>query len=53
VTFTREWKDKDSDILALRDRAAASLARDDYIPADIYDSARRELLGYRARKTKP
>jgi TRAP-type C4-dicarboxylate transport system substrate-binding protein len=52
VTFTREWKDKEADILALRDKAANALTRDDYIPADIYETARRELQGYRARKTK-
>lgn len=50
VTFTDEWKDKDSVIFDLRDRAAAILARDGYIPADIYERARRALNDYRARK---
>jgi len=51
VTFTTEWKDKESDIFELRDRAAAVLAKEDYIPADIYDQARKALEAYRARKT--
>jgi len=51
VTFTTEWKDKDSDILNLRDRAAAVLAKSGYIPAEIYDRARKALEVYRARKT--
>ncbi len=50
ITFTNEWKDKDADLYALRDRAAAALARDDYIPAALYDRARKSLDEYRARK---
>ena len=56
VTFTREWKDKDSDLYALRDRAAAALARNGYIPAATYQHARQALADYRARqapKEKP
>jgi len=52
VAFTDEWKDKDSVLFDLRDRAAAALAKQDYIPADIYDRARRSLEEYRARKTE-
>ncbi len=52
VTFTNEWKDKDSDIEDLRDRAAARLAKEDYIPADLYERARRALNDYRSRKGK-
>ena len=51
VTFTTEWKDKDSVIFELRDRAAAALAKSGYIPADIYDRTRQALEVYRARKT--
>ena len=56
ITFTREWKDKDSDLYALRDRAAAVLAKNGYIPASIYQHARQALNDYRARhapKEKP
>lgn len=52
VTFTNEWKDKDADIYDLRDRAAATLARDGYIPAAFYEHARKSLDDYRARKGK-
>ncbi len=52
VTFTTEWRDKDSEIFDLRDRAAAALAKDGYIPADIYGRARQALNDYRARKGK-
>jgi len=50
VTFTREWKDKDSDLYALRDRAAAVLAKNGYIPAAIYQHASQALADYRARR---
>jgi len=50
VTFTSEWKDKDSDLYDLRDRAAAMLAKDGYIPAPLYEKARKSLNDYRARK---
>ena len=52
VTFTSEWKDKDSDIYDLRDRAAAMLAKDGYIPAPFYEKARKSLNDYRAHKGK-
>lgn len=52
ITFTSEWKDKDSDLHDLRDRAAAMLARDSYIPAPLYEKARKSLNDYRARKGK-
>lgn len=51
ITFTREWKDPDSELYALRDRAAAALAKSGYIPADIYARARQALADYRARHT--
>jgi len=50
VTFTNEWKDKDSDLYDLRDRAAAMLAKDGYIPAPLYEKARQSLNDYRAHK---
>jgi len=56
VTFTREWKDTDAELYALRDRAAAALAKNGYIPAAIYQQARQALADYRARhapKAKP
>ncbi|HSW51686.1 MAG TPA: TRAP transporter substrate-binding protein DctP, partial [Sulfuricaulis sp.] len=52
ITFTNEWKDSDAVLYDLRDRAAAALARDNYIPAALYDRARRELDAYRARQGK-
>lgn len=52
VTFTSEWKDKDSDLFDLRDRAAAMLAKDGYIPAPLYEKARKSLNDYRAHKGK-
>jgi len=52
ITFTSEWKDKDSYLFDLRDRAAAMLARDGYIPAPLYEKARKSLNDYRARKGK-
>jgi len=52
VTFTSEWKDKDSDLYDLRDRAAAMLAKDGYIPAALYEKARKSLNDYRAHKGK-
>ncbi len=53
VTITSEWKDKESDLYDLRDRAAAVLAGENYIPADIYNRARQALADYRARETHP
>jgi len=52
ITFTSEWKDKDSYLFDLRDRAAAMLAKDGYIPAPLYEKARKSLNDYRARKGK-
>jgi len=52
VTFTSEWKDKDSVLYDLRDRAAAMLAKDGYIPAPFYEKARKSLNDYRAHKGK-
>lgn len=52
ITFTYEWKDKDTEMSNLRDRAAASLAKDGYIPADIYQQALHALNDYRTRKGK-
>ena len=52
ITFTSEWKDKDSVLYDLRDRAAAMLAKDGYIPAPFYEKARKSLNDYRAHKGK-
>lgn len=52
VTFTNEWKDSDAVLYELRDRAAASLAKDGYIPEKLYIRTRHELEEYRARKKK-
>lgn len=52
LTFTSEWKDKDSVLYDLRDRAAAMLAKDGYIPAPLYEKARKSLDDYRAHKGK-
>jgi TRAP-type C4-dicarboxylate transport system substrate-binding protein len=52
VTFTNEWKDTDSYLYDLRDRAAAMLAKDGYIPAPLYEKARQSLNDYRAHKGK-
>ena len=52
ITFTSEWKDTDADLYALRDRAAAMLAKDGYIPAAIYDRTRKALDDYRAHQGK-
>jgi TRAP-type C4-dicarboxylate transport system substrate-binding protein len=49
ITFTREWQDPDAELYALRDRAAAALAKNGYIPAAIYRHARDALADYRAR----
>ena len=50
VTITTEWKDKDSDMFAIRDRAAADLAKSGYIPADLYERAKKALVDYRKHK---
>jgi len=50
VTFTTEWKDKDSEMFAIRDRAAAELAKSGYIPAALYERAKKTLVDYRAHK---
>ena len=54
VTFTLAWKDvKESDVLSIRDRAAADLAKSGYIPADIYERARKALDEYQQKKKSP
>lgn len=54
VTFTMAWKDvKEADLFAIRDRAAAELARSGYIPADVYKRARLALEQYRAGSVRP
>lgn len=50
ITFTSEWKDKESDLFEIRDRAAATLAKDGYIPAEFYQRARQSLIQFRARQ---
>lgn len=53
VTFTLGWKDiKEADVISIRDRAAADLARSGYIPAEVYDRARKALIEYREKKAK-
>ncbi|MHB8535807.1 MAG: TRAP transporter substrate-binding protein [Sulfuricaulis sp.] len=52
VVFTKEWKDKESVLFDLRDRAAAELAKENYIPAVIYQRTRQALEDYRARTAK-
>lgn len=52
VIFTNEWKDSDAVLHDLRDRAAAALARDGYIPSDLYTRTRQELDRYRSQKGK-
>jgi TRAP-type transport system periplasmic protein len=50
LTFTKEWRDEESDLFVLRDRTAANLAKTAYIPADVYSRARDALNAYRALK---
>jgi len=53
VTFTLAWKDiKEADVFSIRDRAAADLAKSGYIPAEVYDRARKALAEYRENKAK-
>jgi len=52
VTFTNEWKDSDAVLYDLRDRAAAALAKNDYIPGDLYTRTRQELDRYRSQTGK-
>lgn len=52
ITFTTEWKDKDADLYNLRDRAAAALSKNGYIPAELYARTRQELERYRSGKTQ-
>ncbi len=54
VTFTLGWKDvKESDVLSIRDRAAADLAKSGYIPADVYERARKALDEYHEKNKTP
>lgn len=52
VTFTNDWKDTDAVLYDLRDRAAAALAKNNYIPGDLYARTRQELDRYRSQKGK-
>lgn len=53
VTFTLGWKDiKEADVISIRDRAAADLAKSGYIPIEVYDHARKALAEYRDKKAK-
>jgi TRAP-type C4-dicarboxylate transport system substrate-binding protein len=52
IRFTSEWKDSDTALYDLRDRAAAALAKDGYIPADLFARTRQELDKYRTRNTR-
>lgn len=51
VTFTLGWKDvKEADVFRIRDQAAADLAKSGYIPAEVYERARKALNEYREKK---
>lgn len=52
ITVTTTWKDKDADLFALRDRAAASLAKSGYIPDELYQRTKKSLEEYRVNKKK-
>jgi len=53
ITFTMAWKDiKEAEVISIRDRAAADLAKSGYIPAEMYERARKALNEYRERKPK-
>lgn len=53
VTFTLAWKDiNEADVFSIRDRAATDLAKSGYIPAEVYDRARKALAEYREKKAK-
>ena len=50
-TFTLGWKDvKEADVFRIRDQAAADLAKSGYIPAEVYERARKALNEYREKK---
>lgn len=51
IKFTSDWKDSDAVLYDLRDRAAAALAKDGYIPAELFARTRQELERFRSRKT--
>lgn len=54
VTFTLGWKDvKEADVLKIRDRVAADLAKSGYIPADVYDRACKALAEYHEKEKAP
>ncbi|OFZ69161.1 MAG: hypothetical protein A2Z01_05205 [Betaproteobacteria bacterium RBG_16_58_11] len=51
VTFTLGWKDvKEAEVFRIRDQAAADLAKSGYIPAEVYERARKALNEYREKK---
>ena len=53
VTFTMGWKDiKEAEVISIRDKAAAELAKSGYIPADIYEKAHKSLNEYRLKNPK-
>lgn len=54
VKSSAPWKDlKEADLLAIRDRAMAELAKKDYIPQRSYQQVQKALLDYRAQQAKP
>lgn len=54
VTFTLGWKDvKEAEVLKIRDRVAADLAKSGYIPADVYDRACKALAEYHEKEKAP
>ena len=52
IKFTSDWKDSDAVLYDLRDRAAAALAKDGYIPAELYARTRKELDNYRTQNAR-
>lgn len=51
VSVSMTLKDvKEAELTDLRDKAAAELTKSGYIPADVYDKARKALAEYRAKK---
>ncbi len=50
ITVTPAWKESETEINNIRDRAAADLAKSNYIPAEVYDRARKALVEFHQKK---
>ncbi|TCV82341.1 TRAP transporter substrate-binding protein [Sulfurirhabdus autotrophica] len=50
ITVTPAWKESETEINSIRDRAAADLAKSNYIPAEVYDRARKALVEFHQKK---